>query len=90
MEKMVISTSGSFVTSENREGSPWEVKITPKVEGSARQASVKLTESPVLVTPRGIPRSAVMTMPMRIAPFTLHRRSTIVSTRPMRNSQKEG
>lgn len=29
-EKIVISTRGSFVISWKREGSPWEVKITPK------------------------------------------------------------
>ena len=75
--KIVISTRGSFVTSENREGSPAEVKITPKVEGSALQASTKLMESPMEVTPIGIPRSVVTTMLIRIAPFTLQTKRMI-------------
>ena len=39
----------------NKDGSPADVKITPKVDGSAASASVKLTVSVVVVTPKGIP-----------------------------------
>ena len=66
------------------------MKIAPKVVGSAAQASVKLIVSPVAVTPIGMPMMAVTTIPIRIAPFTLHTRRTMVSTRPIRNSQKTG
>ena len=88
--KMVTSTRGSLARSVNKDGSPSAVKITPKVVGSAAQASVKLTESLAVVTPMGIPSRAVITMPMRIAPLTLHTSSTMVSTRPIRNSQNAG
>ena len=63
------------------------MKITPKVEGSALQASTKLMESPMEVTPIGIPRSVVTTMLIRIAPFTLQTKRMIARTRPIRNSQ---
>ena len=88
--KMVISTRGSFARSVNRDGRPSAVKIAQKVVGRAAQASVKLTVSAVTVTPIGIPMMAVTTMPIRIAPFTLQTRSTMVRTRPIKNSQKAG
>ena len=88
--KIVTSTRGSFDISLNRDGRPWAVKIAPKVVGRAAHASVKLTESLVTVTPMGIPSRAVITIPIKIAPFTLQTRRTTVSTRPMRNSQKTG
>lgn len=87
---MVISTSGSLEISENRATNPSLVKIAPKVVGSCWQASVKLMVSAVVVTPIGIPSSAVTIMLIRIAPFTLHISRTIVSARPIRKSHKEG
>ena len=51
--KIVISTSGRRERSVNKDGSPADVKITPKVDGSAASASVKLTVSVVVVTPKG-------------------------------------
>ena len=84
--KMVISTRGILAASENREGRPALVKMAPKVVGSCWQASVKLMELPREVTCMGMPMMAVATMPMRMAPFTLHTSSTMVSTSPMTNS----
>lgn len=89
-EKMVISTSGIFEASENREPSPSLVKMAPKVVGSCWQASKKLMVCSVTVTFMGIPIRVVTTIPIRIAPLTLHTSSTIVSARPIRNSQKAG
>ena len=88
--KMVISTRGIFAASVNREGSPALVKMAPKVVGSCWQASVKLMELPREVTFMGMPMRAVTTMPMRMAPLTLHTSSTMVSTKPMMNSQRVG
>ena len=54
-EKMVISTSGIFAGSANREPRPSFVKMAQKVVGSCLHASVKLMVSVVAVTPMGIP-----------------------------------
>ena len=89
-EKIVTNTSGIFDASENREPKPSLVKIAPKVVGSCWHASVKLMVSVVVVTPIGIPSKAVTTMPIRMAPLTLHTSRTIVNARPIRNSQKDG
>ena len=89
-EKMVMSTRGSLLMSENREPKPALVKMTPKVEGRAAQASEKLTVLEVTVTPMGMPIRVVTMMPMRMAPLTFRTWRTTISTRPMRNSQKAG
>ena len=89
-EKMVIRTSGSFAISVKRLGRPSAVKIAPKVEGSALQASIKLTVSVVEVTPIGIPMIAVAMMPISTAPLTFKTSSTTVRARPIRKSQKAG
>ena len=89
-EKMVISTSGSFAGSANRLVSPPSLKIARKVVGSAWHASVKLTVSCGLVTPKGIPTRVVTMMEIRIAPFTFSTSRMIVSTRPKINTRNAG
>ena len=66
------------------------MKIAPKVVGSCWQASVKLMELLTVVTPIGIPITAVATIPIRIAPGTLHISRRMVRIRPITNSQRVG
>ena len=61
--KIVISTRGILAASVNREGRPAWVKMAPKVVGSCWQDSVKLMELLTVVTPMGMPTTAVATMP---------------------------
>ena len=89
-EKMVISTRGSLVISWNREGSPREVKITPKVEGRAAQASVKLTELPASGDAHGDSQQGCKDDADEDSARTRQTSRMTVSTSPIRNSQKEG
>lgn len=89
-EKIVIRTSGIFAGSENRLPIPPSLKMARNVVGSAAQASEKLTDSFIVVTPNGIPIMVVAIIAMSTAPFTLSTRSTIISARPIRNTQKLG
>ena len=88
--KIVMSTKGILETSAKREGRPAWVKIAPKVVGSCWQASVKLMELLTVVTPIGIPITAVATIPIRIAPGTLHISRTMVRIRPITKQPESG
>ena len=86
-EKIVISTSGSLAGSENRLVMPPSLKIASTVEGRAWQASVKLTVSDGVVTPKGIPMRVVATMEIRIAPFTWRTSRITIRAMPIRKTQ---
>ena len=58
-DNIVMKTRGNLAGSLNSETIPSPVKITPKVEGRALQASTKLIELPNDVTPKGIPAKVV-------------------------------
>ena len=69
-ERMATIAEGIRTGSENSDGSPSDVNITPNVPGSWCTDSVKDTESAALVRPAGIPMSVVTTRAMTMAPRT--------------------
>ena len=81
-----MKTRGNLAGSLNSETIPSPVKITPKVEGRALQASAKLIELPNDVTPKGIPAKVATTIPIRIAPFTFKITNSKVTTSPIKNT----
>ena len=78
----MVILQGSLLISLKRDKSPGFPKAAKKVVGSCERASEKLTVSPILVTPKGMPARAVTTIPIKIAPLTLRIKRTTVKISP--------
>ena len=89
-ERIATRADGIIAVSENSDGSPSDVKITPNVSGSCPTASMKDTGSVAPVRPSGIPTRVVTTRATTMDPRTFLMYRTMARTRPNRNSNTAG
>ena len=89
-DRMATTADGIMLASENSDGSPSDVNITPNVSGSCSTASTNETESEESVRPSGMPTSVVTMSAITMAPRTFLTYRTMARTRPNRKSRTAG